>query len=103
MKSSGDFSCTIKLRRELKNGGASSVEEVPFGASIQDASHIELGIRRAQKALLNPGTDASTFLEYVPSLSLVSTIRIYESGLSKVHEIILNLLSYNLYTWCRHY
>ena len=67
MKSSGEFSCTIKLRREYDDrtgqrafGG---VSELPFGEPIRQPHLIELGIRRAQKALLNPMTLPHTFLE----------------------------------------
>jgi hypothetical protein len=67
MKTDGSFSCSIKLRKEyddVKGNRLDAVVEVPFGEPITNLQDIEQGIRRAQKALLNPKTDHATYLRY---------------------------------------
>ncbi|KAJ3086674.1 hypothetical protein HK102_012735, partial [Quaeritorhiza haematococci] len=58
--------CRIKLRFEYDAQGnlLSRPKEVPFGSEIGRAEDVELWVRRAQKALLNPSTESNRFLAY---------------------------------------
>jgi hypothetical protein len=40
------------------------VSEVPFGPLITDKGEVELALRRAQAAVLNPSVSSATFLTY---------------------------------------
>jgi hypothetical protein len=65
MKQAGDFRCTLKLRKEFDDHSLerlSSVDEKQFGEPLDKTELVELGIRRAQKALLNPSTNFEDFL-----------------------------------------
>ncbi|KAJ3292517.1 hypothetical protein HK104_005215 [Borealophlyctis nickersoniae] len=70
--SSGDgegrvpWSCTIKLRFEYDSAGRplKAPKEVAFGPEITVKEDVEIAVRRAQKALLNPDKDPSRYLEY---------------------------------------
>ncbi|OBZ74744.1 Interferon-induced GTP-binding protein Mx1 [Grifola frondosa] len=63
--SSGPWSCQISIRWEFDNKGSrrAEVEELPFGGRITDKTEVELMLRRAQAAVLNPTVDPSTFLK----------------------------------------
>lgn len=54
--SSGPWSCTVSIRREFDNAGKplTEVSEVRFGDIIRNKSEVELALRRAQLAILNP-------------------------------------------------
>ncbi|KAI8923099.1 P-loop containing nucleoside triphosphate hydrolase protein [Entophlyctis helioformis] len=60
------WSCAIKLRFEFDSTGAplKSVREVPFGPVLRSKDSVPLAVRRAQKALLNPSTDAALFVNH---------------------------------------
>ncbi|KAJ3044369.1 hypothetical protein HDV00_002261 [Rhizophlyctis rosea] len=60
------WSCTIKLRFEYDGQGRplKAVKEVNFGTEITDKEDVELAVRRAQKALLNPSVDPNRYLDY---------------------------------------
>lgn len=54
--SNGPWSCRVSLRNEFDPTGKplDTVSEVPFGNTITDKHHVELLLRRAQTAILNP-------------------------------------------------
>ena len=54
--SSGVWSCRIAIRREYDSEGNTldKVSEIPFGTTITNKSDVELALRRAQVAVLNP-------------------------------------------------
>lgn len=56
LRSSGPWSCQVSIRSEYSVDGARlrEVTEVPFGEAIIDKSQVELALRRAQFAVLNP-------------------------------------------------
>ncbi|KIJ68778.1 hypothetical protein HYDPIDRAFT_107023 [Hydnomerulius pinastri MD-312] len=62
--SDGPWSCRISIRWEFDDKGQleNSVSEVPFGDVIRNKEEVELALRRAQAAVLHPGTPATQFL-----------------------------------------
>ncbi|KAF9244557.1 P-loop containing nucleoside triphosphate hydrolase protein [Melanogaster broomeanus] len=62
--SDGPWSCRISVRWEFDDLGKpqNSVSEVPFGDVIYDEGEVELALRRAQAAVLHPGTPSTKFL-----------------------------------------
>ncbi|KAJ3034290.1 hypothetical protein HK097_004558 [Rhizophlyctis rosea] len=60
------WSCTLKLRYEYDSHSRplKSMKEVPFGPPITSKSDVEISVRRAQKALLNPSVDPDRYLSY---------------------------------------
>lgn len=60
------WSCTVKLRYEYDSAGRplKAVKEVIFGREITEKEHVEIMVRRAQKALLNPSADPARYLDY---------------------------------------
>lgn len=64
--SSGSWSCQVSIRWEFDSHDKrlEEVSEVPFGATITDKGDVELAIRRAQAAVLNPSVSATSFLTY---------------------------------------
>lgn len=63
--SSGPWSCQIKIRWEFSDASRSrraEVEEVDFGPRLLDKSKVEIMLRRAQAAVLNPALPFSKFL-----------------------------------------
>ena len=62
--SSGVWSCQVYIRWEFDETGERFPEasEKPFGPLITDKSEVELALRRAQSAVLNPGKEAEVFL-----------------------------------------
>ena len=63
--SSGPWSCQIKIRWEFSDASRrrAEVEEVDFGPRLLDRSRVEIMLRRAQAAVLNPARPLSEFLE----------------------------------------
>ncbi len=64
--SSGPWSCQIKIRWEFSDAASRrlpAVEEIDFGPRLFDKSNVEIMLRRAQAAVLNPSRPLSTFLE----------------------------------------
>ena len=63
--SSGPWSCQIKIRWEFFDVSRrrAEVEEVNFGPRILDKSKVEIMLRRAQAAVLNPSRPLSDFVE----------------------------------------
>ncbi|KAI0321975.1 P-loop containing nucleoside triphosphate hydrolase protein [Amylostereum chailletii] len=61
---SGDWGCQISIRWEYDSNDKknSKVVEVPFGDLISLKSEVELSLRRAQFAVLNPDVDSKTIL-----------------------------------------
>ncbi|KAJ3192762.1 hypothetical protein HK101_005998 [Irineochytrium annulatum] len=59
------WSCSIKLRLEYDATGnqLKNFKEVPFGKEIFNPDDVEMAVRRAQKALLNPSMEASRYLD----------------------------------------
>ena len=59
------WSCTIEIRREYDSNGARLriIEREPFGPVIVNKSEVELWVRRAQAAVLNPNRSPSDFYE----------------------------------------
>jgi hypothetical protein len=55
----------LKLRYEYNPDGSlrDTVEEFQFGDEVHDAAQVEDCIKRAQKAILNPGKPRETFME----------------------------------------
>ncbi|KAJ3297651.1 hypothetical protein HK104_000284 [Borealophlyctis nickersoniae] len=70
--SSGDgegrvpWSCSVTLRFEYDSAGRplKAPKEVVFGKEITSKDEVEIVVRRAQKALLNPDKDPNRYLEY---------------------------------------
>ncbi|GBE86763.1 P-loop containing nucleoside triphosphate hydrolase protein [Sparassis latifolia] len=62
--SSGSWFCQISIRWEFNDDGRrkDEVHEVPFGQLITDKNKVELMLRRAQAAVLNPTIPCSRFL-----------------------------------------
>jgi len=61
------WSCTVRIRREYdddKGDKHDQVKEETFGKVLANPEDVELAIRRAQKAVLNPGKPAKDFLTY---------------------------------------
>jgi hypothetical protein len=63
--SAGPWSCQVSIRWQFEESGKRSdeVSELPFGECITDKSDVELRLRQAQAAVLNPKVPASQFLE----------------------------------------
>lgn len=59
-----EWSCQIKIRWEYHEGFRirGQVHEVDFGPRLFDKSQVELMLRRAQAAVLNPSLPLSTFI-----------------------------------------
>ncbi|KAG1824557.1 P-loop containing nucleoside triphosphate hydrolase protein [Suillus subaureus] len=57
------WSCTITLRMGFDNNGKDMPKTVtvPFGRTITDRSEVEVWLRRAQAAILNPNVPSSSF------------------------------------------
>lgn len=64
----GPWTCQVSIRWEFDANDKpfDEVSEVPFGPLIKDEGEVELTLRRAQAAILNPSLPPSSFL----SLSL---------------------------------
>lgn len=65
LSSSGEsWSCQISIRWEFENDGKpkNKVQEHIFGPLITNKADVELYLRRAQSAVLNPSTDSAKFL-----------------------------------------
>ena len=62
--SPGPWSCQVSIRWEFEESGKRSdeVSELAFGKRITDKSDVELRLRQAQAAVLNPKVPASQFL-----------------------------------------
>jgi len=58
------WACQISIRREFDASGnvLEKVAETPFGHVITDRKNVELALRRAQVAVLNPHLDPSNIL-----------------------------------------
>jgi hypothetical protein len=56
LSSPGPWTCRISIRKEVDEKGKrlGEVSEKPFGSAITDKSKVELALRRAQFAVLNP-------------------------------------------------
>ncbi|EIW80172.1 hypothetical protein CONPUDRAFT_57692 [Coniophora puteana RWD-64-598 SS2] len=62
-RSDKPWMCTVKLQFTTDaQGRPCKVRNVPFGPPISDKNEVEERIRRAQRAILNPSTDAKFFL-----------------------------------------
>ena len=61
--STEDWSCRISIRWEFDDKGVlrDQVQELPFGGVITDPQEVEIALRRAQAAVLNPSTAAGSF------------------------------------------
>lgn len=60
------WSCQIKIRWEyddVSRARLGEVEEVSFGPRLSDKRDVELMLRRAQAAVLNPSTASTAFLK----------------------------------------
>ncbi|KAI8819361.1 P-loop containing nucleoside triphosphate hydrolase protein [Fimicolochytrium jonesii] len=70
-----EWNCTVKLRYEYDSMGRplKAVKEIPFGTELHKKEDVELIVRRAQKALLNPSTNVTQFLQYNFDDSTAST------------------------------
>ena len=58
------WSCQVGIRLEFDDGGSrrNDPREVPFGPRITEKGDIELALRRAQAAVLNPSLPFEDFL-----------------------------------------
>lgn len=80
-----DWVCVVKIRQEIDEGEVADVStleisvlswltrdlqragqapEAQFGPQIDDPEIVEIAIRRAQLAILNPSVDAAKFVDY---------------------------------------
>ena len=57
------WSCKIKLRFDYDSSGDSAVQprEIAFGPNITDKKEVDIWLRRAQTAILNPGVPPESF------------------------------------------
>ncbi|KAH8092249.1 P-loop containing nucleoside triphosphate hydrolase protein [Cristinia sonorae] len=62
--SSGAWQCQVSVRWEFNADGTArdEVHEVPFGSLITDKSDVELALRGAQLAVLNPDDDSDIYV-----------------------------------------
>lgn len=60
------WSCQLSIRWEFDQNDKpmDKVSETPFGPLITNKSEVELALRRAQAAVLNPSVPAASFLTY---------------------------------------
>ncbi|KAI0686945.1 P-loop containing nucleoside triphosphate hydrolase protein [Cytidiella melzeri] len=65
MSTGPQWSCQISIRWEFSDDGSTNnnVREMLFGDRISDKSDVELMLRRAQAAVLNPTRDPQTFVK----------------------------------------
>lgn len=63
--SENEWSCKVSIRWEFQDDGnrEDEVSESPFGGTITEKSEVELMLRRAQAAVLNPHVAATEFLD----------------------------------------
>ncbi|TPX71072.1 hypothetical protein SpCBS45565_g01349 [Spizellomyces sp. 'palustris'] len=61
------WSCNVKLRYEFDSAGRplKAVKELTFGKETFNKGDVDILVRRAQKALLNPSTDPVRYLDYM--------------------------------------
>ena len=57
------WSCMIKLRFDYDSLGRSAIQqkEMVFGSTITDRNELDIWLRRAQAAILNPNLSADSF------------------------------------------
>ena len=84
--SSSSWNCTIKLQRKERMGQEDALHTAVF-ATTQDPAGVEELVRKAQKALLNPSTDASQFLS-APNRSDTSADELLFSQDTVIIEIL---------------
>ena len=62
--SKGPWSCQVLIRWEFDEDGKplGKIDEIPFGKPITKKEDVELVLRRAQTAVLNPDSPAMYFL-----------------------------------------
>lgn len=61
-RSTDSWSCTISLRFDYKlNGTLSHQPAIPFGPPLTSRDDVEIWLRRAQAAILNPHIHSDTF------------------------------------------
>ena len=67
-QTSGEWQCQISIRREYQKNGSryDKVRETPFGGLITSKSDVELQLRRAQAAILNPYRSANKWVDAPP-------------------------------------
>ena len=65
----GPWSCRISLRFEFSSNGErlphDEIITIPFGHILTDIEDVELALRRAQVAILNPKRSPDDFLKMV--------------------------------------
>jgi hypothetical protein len=61
-----EWSCTIKLQGDAAQRKAGEELERQFGPVLTDKKDVELAVRRAQKAALNPSISPEGFLRWAP-------------------------------------
>jgi hypothetical protein len=61
-----EWTCKVSIRWAYDLNGATKAEilEVPFGEVIQDRNQVELRIKQAQAAILNPRLNTLEFLSF---------------------------------------
>ena len=66
--SSNSWTCQVSIRWEFDGHGKpiKNISEVPFGQLITEKEEVEIALRRAQAAVLNPHIAASHFLNLTP-------------------------------------
>lgn len=64
MSSPEQWSCQVYIRWEFNGNGKrkDKVQELEFGPLIKNKGDVELALRRAQAAVLNPSVDQAKFL-----------------------------------------
>lgn len=90
----GPWSCTIWLRFEYDAAGArlptNQVRTVEFGPVIYDIDDVELVLRQAQVAILNPDKDADSFLSKTgEELQFYRTPQAFASGTLKFSKNVV--------------
>ena len=84
----GPWSCRISLRFEFASDGSrlppNEITTIPFGHTLTDIEDVELALRRAQVAILNPKRIPGDFLSKTgEELQAYRTAQAFASGTLK--------------------
>ena len=87
-KPGGQWSCRISLRFEFASDGSrlppNEITNIPFGHTLNDVEDVELTLRRAQVAILNPRRPPGDFLSKAgEELQAYRTAQAFASGTLK--------------------
>lgn len=90
----GPWSCRIYLRFEYDGLGRplKEVLRIPFGPPLEDPDDVELVLRRAQAAILNPNEESTSFLDKTrQELDYYKTAPAFSSGTLKFSKNVVSV------------